>query len=75
MESMKKFTARKCNSVLNRTGNSFWQAESYDHVIRDADELEKVIRYTLYNPVKAELVKDWRDWPHSYCKPEFAEQF
>lgn len=75
LESLKKFTARKCNSILNRTGNSFWQAESYDHVIRDSDELENVIRYTLYNPVKSGLVKDWKDWAFTYCKPEFVEQF
>jgi REP element-mobilizing transposase RayT len=56
MESMKKFTARRCNSTLNRTGQAFWQSESYDHVIRDADELERVIRYTIYNPVEAGLV-------------------
>lgn len=75
MESLKKFTARRGNMILNRTGQAFWQAESYDHVIRDSDELERVIRYTIYNPVKAKLAETWKDWPHTYCKPEFVEQF
>ena len=35
---------------------SFWQDESYDHVIRDDNELEILIRYVIENPVKAGFV-------------------
>lgn len=70
--SLKKFTARKCNQVLNRNG-SFWQAENFDRLIRNNSELENCILYTLNNPVKAKLISDWRQWPHKYCKPEFLE--
>lgn len=34
MDSLKGWTARQCNRMLNRTGQ-FWQHESYDHVIRN----------------------------------------
>jgi len=61
------------NRELNRTG-SFWHEESYDRLIRNADELNNTIQYTLNNPVNINLVKDWRDWLHSYCKPEFAKE-
>jgi len=71
LKSLKWYTAKECNKVLNRTGNSFWHPESYDHVIRDADERENIIFYTLQNPVKAGLVKNWNDWPNSWCKPSF----
>lgn len=74
MRDFKRYTGRKCNKLLNRTG-AFWQSESYDHVIRNPEELENTIRYTLYNPVKAGLVERWQDWPYSYCKPEFVETF
>ncbi len=74
MRNFKRYTARKCNELLGRTG-PFWQPESYDRVIRDQEELENMIRYTLNNPVKAELADHWQDWPHSYCKPEFEETF
>ncbi|WP_020403404.1 transposase [Gracilimonas tropica] len=75
LASFKKYTGRLCNKKLNRTGSPFWQAESYDHVIRDSDELIRVIYYTLENPVKANLIDKWRDWPHSFCRKEFRDLF
>lgn len=74
LHSIKSYTALECNKILNRKG-PFWQSESYDRVIRDSDELENTIAYTLNNPVKAGLVKHWRDWPYTYCKPEFLVSF
>lgn len=71
---LKSYTALNCNKVLGRTG-PFWQAESYDRVIRDSDELENTIAYTLNNPVKAGLVKNWTDWPYTYCKPGLIESY
>jgi REP element-mobilizing transposase RayT len=75
MASLKKYTARLANLSLNRTGQPFWHPESYDRVVRDSDELYNVIYYTLNNPVKAGLVKHWKDWANSYCKDEFLEWF
>ncbi|MEX2479114.1 MAG: transposase [Gracilimonas sp.] len=75
LKSLKWYSAFKANQVLGRTGKSFWQAESYDHVIRNSEELERVIYYTLQNPVKPGLVDNWKEWPHSYCKPDFKEAF
>ena len=66
MQSLKRHTARECNLLLGRSG-TFWQAESYDHVVRDSAEWERIVRYVLNNPVKAGLVSTWRQWPYSYC--------
>ncbi|MEX0905934.1 MAG: hypothetical protein WD604_01775 [Balneolaceae bacterium] len=71
---LKRFSAISCNKVLTRKG-AFWQAESFDRLIRDENELERVIQYTLFNPVKASLAEDWQKWPFTYCKPEFLETF
>ncbi|MEM7118634.1 MAG: hypothetical protein AAF614_39820 [Chloroflexota bacterium] len=68
MHSLKRFTAEKANLVLGRTGRPFWQPESYDHVIRDRGERERIIKYVLNNPVAAGLVESWDEWPWSYCK-------
>ena len=68
--SLKRFTAARANEVLNRTGNRFWQPESYDHIIRDEAEWHRIMNYILMNPVKAGLVDDWRDWPWTYCRFE-----
>lgn len=72
LHSLKSYTALECNKLLSRTG-AFWQPESYDRVIRDSEELEKTVKYTLNNPVKAGIIEDWKDWPYSYCKPAFLE--
>lgn len=70
LENFKWYTALKSNSVFGRIG-AFWKHESYDHVIRDGEELERTIWYVLQNPVKAGLVETWDQWPWSYCKSEF----
>ncbi|MBI2429499.1 MAG: transposase [Ignavibacteriales bacterium] len=75
LESIKKYSARRANALLKRTGKQFWQSESYDHLIRTEPELENTIRYILYNPVKAGLCKDWFDWKWTYIKNEFKEHF
>ena len=67
LHSLKIFTARKANRLLNRTG-IFWQHESFDHVVRKGKELERIIWYVLNNPVIGGLVGSWQDWPYSYSK-------
>jgi type I restriction enzyme R subunit len=57
MHSVKSYTANKCNGVLSRSGR-FWQDESYDHWVRDDDELSRVITYVENNPVKAGLADE-----------------
>ncbi len=69
MQSLKRHTARKSNIVLGREG-AFWQDESYDHVIRDNGEFERIINYVLENPVKAGLVSKWEDWSWTFCKSD-----
>jgi len=66
LKLLKGRTARSCNLALGR-GGAFWHHESYDHVIRDETEFERIIWYILNNPVKAGLVKNWEDWPFTYC--------
>lgn len=67
MQSLKWYTAKECNKILNRTGQ-FWQHESYDHVVRNEEELNRIIEYVQNNPVKAGLVEKQEDWKWKYCK-------
>ncbi len=70
---LKGSTARSANLLLNREGNPFWQYESYDHGIRNTDELNRIIRYVERNPVAAGLVGANEDWPWSSasaCRPK-----
>lgn len=57
LHSLKRHTARQSNLILRRSG-PFWQDESYDSIVRDENELERIVKYVLYNPVKAGLVKE-----------------
>lgn len=42
-----------------------WQKGSYDRILDMEKPLEEIIRYTLENPVRKELVRDWEEWPYS----------
>jgi len=70
MKSIKGYSAREANKLLNSKGN-FWQSESYDHIVRNEDELEKIIKYVIFNPVKAGLVNKWEAWEHTYLTEDW----
>ena len=55
-QGLKGYTAREANRLLGRTGQPFWQGESYDHWVRDETEFIRIIAYIENNPVKAGLV-------------------
>lgn len=64
-KNLKGFTAREANKFLRRTGQRFWQDESFDHWARDRAELFRIVKYIENNPVKAGLVKTPEDWQWS----------
>ncbi len=64
-KAVKNFSARQANAILGRTGQPFWQDESYDHWVRGPDELEKIVRYIEENPVAAGLAERAESWPWS----------
>ena len=64
-KSVKGYTAREANKLLQRTGQPFWQYESYDHWVRNDSELQRIVRYIENNPVTAGFVRAPEDWPWS----------
>ena len=72
MQSLKGYTARKANRILLRDGQ-FWESESYDHEVRNDEELARIIRYVLNNPVKAGLVKNWGEWKWNWVASGFDQ--
>jgi REP-associated tyrosine transposase len=68
MRALKGATARAANEVLGRTGERFWQDESFDHWVRNPAEFARIKSYIERNPVSAGLVsrpEDWR-WSSAY---------
>jgi putative DNA methylase len=61
MHNLKGYTAHEANRLLGCSGQ-FWQHESYDHWVRDDDELERIVEYIVWNPVKAKLVREPHEW-------------
>lgn len=72
MQSLKGFSARESNKYLGRTG-AFWQRESFDHWIRNEEELIYYINYILNNPVKAGIVKHWKDFRFNYLNEKYRK--
>jgi len=65
MRWLKGSTARSANRILGRTGQPFWQDESYDHYLRRSSQIDGAIAYIEGNPVSAGLVCSAEGWPWS----------
>jgi REP element-mobilizing transposase RayT len=61
-KAIKGFSARKANEILGRSGQPFWQHESFDRWIRDRRELDRIVAYVEANPVKGGLVGTPEEW-------------
>src|SRR5947207_14943061 len=60
---LKGSTARNANRILGRTGQPFWQDESFDRYLRRSSQIERTIDYIENNPVSARLVYSPDGWP------------
>ena len=62
LQSLKGASARAANRVLGRSGETFWQAESYDHWVPDEREIGRIVAYIENNPVRAGLAARPEDY-------------
>jgi putative DNA methylase len=74
MCTIKSASARCANQILRRVGEAFWQDESFDRWVRNADERERTVRYIEHNPVKAGLVHAADEWRWSSAFAEGASR-
>ena len=51
LHAWKSFTAKEANRTLGR-GGVFWQAEYFDHLVRDGDDYRNQLKYILQNPTE-----------------------
>lgn len=63
-QSIQSYSANECNRARGVKGR-FWQNETFDHWVRNDEELTRIIQYIERNPVKAGLVKEPHEWPWS----------
>jgi len=69
VHSLKLRTALEGNRLLGLTGQPFWQDESYDRLVRNAEEFQKIAKYIEENPVSAGLVAAPEEFPWSSARP------
>jgi len=63
LRRLKGASAREANKLLGQSGQPFWQDESYDHLVRDANEFHRIENYILQNPVRAGLARSAEEYP------------
>ena len=68
LQWLKGVTANRAKNILHLSEKAFWQDESYDHWVRSASELQRIIRYVEWNPVRAGLAKSIEEWPWSSAR-------
>ena len=76
-ELMRKLHGSVAWMVMKETGVRhvpFWRSKGnkdyFDGCIRDVLQARRAYRYTLLQAVKARLVRDWRDYPHTRVNVE-----
>jgi REP element-mobilizing transposase RayT len=57
--SVKRFVSRSITGV-----NRVWQKGFYDSAIRNEMDIQPIARYIVANPLRANLVKSVKDYPH-----------
>jgi type I restriction enzyme R subunit len=56
-QNWKHYTSRRINAQLRLSGH-FWQAESFDHLVRSPEQFEYLRGYVARNPIVAGLGAD-----------------
>jgi len=67
VQSWKSAASHQINSHLKREGR-LWRREYFDRFMRDDDHLSTTIAYVEDNPVRACLVANAAEWPHSSAR-------
>lgn len=65
LHSWKSFTSHEINERIAPKIVPLWQGESYNHLIRDDDDLHRTCHYTIMNPVNAGLSTQAEGWQWS----------
>jgi REP element-mobilizing transposase RayT len=71
LHSLKSFTARQANRLLGR-GGPFWTDGSYDRLVRNAGEFERICDYIEKDPVVAGLAAMPDAFPYSSARADLA---
>ena len=66
LHSWKSYSAHAINKTTGQKG-AVWKHESYDHIVRDLEELNRIRRYIRNNPAKAGCGTEVRQGKRDAC--------
>jgi putative transposase len=55
----------RSTSKMAKRDKGIWQRRYWEHSVRGEEELERLVDYVHFNPVKHGLVSEVNDWPYS----------
>ena len=58
--------AKRANLILGASGQPFWQRNYYEHIIRDADALDRIRTYIANNPA---------NWSQDQLQPGYSSKW
>jgi putative transposase len=67
IDTVNRWKSYTANLLIKKgMAGACWQRGFYDHVLRKEEDTRAVAEYIINNPVRAGLVKTWRDYPFSW---------
>ncbi len=75
VRSFKSAVTKRINVLRHTPGNSVWQRNYYEHVIRNEQELNRIRRYIINNPPQWEYDRENHNEIPIYEKKKFWERF
>ncbi len=57
-----------------RTLGIRWQSDYFEHRLRNESEFTEKAQYVRMNPIRKQLVSDWREWPYLFQRGDWAER-
>ena len=61
--ALKRYSARRINEMYSRVESQIWQRGFHDHALRRDEEVARVARYVVANPLRAGLVQRIGEYP------------
>jgi REP element-mobilizing transposase RayT len=52
IQNIKSVTSRKINKIKKSPGSHLWQRKYLEHIIRDEQDLNRIRKYIIENPLK-----------------------
>ena len=71
MKGIKGVSARLLNQLRDTQG-TVWQDESWDRIVRDAEEFQEKLQYMANNPVKSGLVQEGEKYAAWFLESELV---